>query len=123
MMCFSMLQLPLKVLKNTRKKTMNHAVTTFEARPSPKIMVINGTNAIRGSELQPVMIGFSTRATRGFCESRRPKPKPLATDTTNPMVVASMVDHRCGQINPADSPRVHSYSRYTTMDGRLMKKG
>jgi hypothetical protein len=94
MMCFSMLQLPLNVLKNTRKKTMNHAVTTLDASPSPKIIVISGTMAIRGRELKPVMKGFSTLATRGFCESRRPNAKPLATDTIRPMVVASSVDHK-----------------------------
>ena len=55
---FSIAIPPLNVLKKTRKNTMNQAVTTLEARPSPKIIVISGTKAMRGSEFSATMNGL-----------------------------------------------------------------
>ena len=51
----STLRAPWKVLKNTMKNTMLQASTILASRPKPKIMVISGTSAMRGSELKATM--------------------------------------------------------------------
>ena len=51
----STLRAPWKVLKNTMKKTMLQASTTFARSPKPKIMVMSGTSAMRGRELKAMM--------------------------------------------------------------------
>ena len=43
---------PWNVLKKTMKNTIVHARTTLASRPTPKIIVMSGTRAIRGSELK-----------------------------------------------------------------------
>ena len=51
----STLRAPWKVLKKTMKNTMLQASTTLASRPKPKIMVMSGTSAMRGSELKATM--------------------------------------------------------------------
>ena len=51
----STVRAPWKVLKKTMKNTMVHASTTFARSPKPKIIVMSGTSAIRGSELKAMM--------------------------------------------------------------------
>ena len=49
------LRAPWKVLKKTMKNTIVHASTTLARRPKPKIIVMSGTSAMRGSELKATM--------------------------------------------------------------------
>src|SRR5688572_33415575 len=62
----STLRAPWKVLKKTMKNTMLHASTILASSPKPKIMVISGTRAMRGSELKATMKGDEMRARRSL---------------------------------------------------------
>ena len=95
---------PWNVLKKTMKKTIVHASTTFASRPKPKTIVISGTSAMRGSELNATMYGSSTRARRSWRPSSSPAAKPVETPTTNPHSVDCTVDsaiaHRLRRTSP-----------------------
>ncbi|CFP58917.1 Uncharacterised protein [Bordetella pertussis] len=109
-------------MKNTRKNTTNHEVTTLEAMPSSKNIVISGTKAMRGIELKATMNGLNTSASMRLRDSARPTTKPLPTPTARPSSVACSVSHRCGQTDCGPGC-IHCHRRCATREGWLMKKG
>src|SRR5947207_13211544 len=101
----STLRAPWNVLKKTMKNTIVHARTIFARSPKPKIMVMSGTSAIRGRELNAIKYGSKTRASRSFRPSTSPAAKPVETPTTNPQRVDCTVESAMAQIESRASPR------------------
>jgi hypothetical protein len=86
------------VLKKTMKNTIVHASTILARRPKPKIIVMSGTSAIRGSELKATMKGDEIRARRSLRPSTRPAAKPVVIPTRKPQSVDCTVDHAIAQM-------------------------
>src|SRR4029453_97082 len=119
----STLRAPWKGLKKTMKNTMLHASTTLASSPKPKIMVMRGTSAMRGSELKATMKGEHTRARRSLRPSASPAANPVVMPTRKPQRVDCTVDHAIAQMLRRTVPKARWRKRSTILDGRLMKKG
>ena len=85
-------------------QTMLHASTILARRPKPKIIVMSGTRAMRGSELKATMKGAEIRARRSLRPSTRPATKPVVTPTRKPQSVDCTVDQAICQIVSRTSP-------------------
>ncbi|MBF8287100.1 MAG: hypothetical protein HW381_208 [Candidatus Rokubacteria bacterium] len=119
----STLRAPWNVLKNTMKKTMLQASTILASRPKPKIMVMSGTRAMRGSELKATMNGSKIRAIRSLRPSTSPAAKPVVMPTRKPQSVDCMVESAICQMVRRTLSDVRYRKRCAITDGRLMKKG
>ncbi len=86
------------------KNTIVHASTIFARSPKPKIIVMSGTRAMRGSELNAMMNGSKTRASRSRRPSTSPAANPVATPTTNPQSVDCTVESAIAQMDRRTSP-------------------
>src|SRR5437773_3285179 len=91
---------PVKVLKNTTKKTSEMTMTTFDRSPRPNQRMNNGASTTRGMAFSATMSGSKMCASFSQCANRNPTATPSKVPSRNPMIVSFIVTRRCRKMKP-----------------------